>query len=221
MKKNYTKLGELAITPAPMATKIEYVFPTVILKGKFPKPKSLNQRLMDEIISFRTLDKMGKSWSKENYRHGYTSYGSLSDMHRRSPVFMELEERLAPSVEQFKKAQGWNARSTPLEMTACWMNVMGKNTYHTLHLHPHAVVSGVYYVDAPSDGVALKIEDPRMAHYMNAPPRQGSKNELYYKISPVPGTFVLFESWLRHEVPPNVASADRVSISFNYSVTTE
>jgi uncharacterized protein (TIGR02466 family) len=31
------------------------------------------------------------------------------------------------------------------------------------------------------------------------------------------GQVVLFESWLRHEVPPNPSSADRVSISFNFS----
>jgi uncharacterized protein (TIGR02466 family) len=26
----------------------------------------------------------------------------------------------------------------------------------------------------------------------------------------------LWESWLRHEVPPNAADEDRVSVSFNY-----
>jgi len=31
------------------------------------------------------------------------------------------------------------------------------------------------------------------------------------------GTLVLFESWLRHEVPPNPVAAERISISFNYS----
>jgi uncharacterized protein (TIGR02466 family) len=30
------------------------------------------------------------------------------------------------------------------------------------------------------------------------------------------GKLVLFESWLRHEVPPNPVAAERVSISFNY-----
>jgi uncharacterized protein (TIGR02466 family) len=30
------------------------------------------------------------------------------------------------------------------------------------------------------------------------------------------GKVVLFESWLRHEVPPNPRDAERVSVSFNY-----
>ena len=31
------------------------------------------------------------------------------------------------------------------------------------------------------------------------------------------GTLVLFESWLRHAVPPNPAASPRISISFNYN----
>ena len=31
------------------------------------------------------------------------------------------------------------------------------------------------------------------------------------------GKVVLFESWMRHEVPPNPLKAERISISFNYS----
>jgi uncharacterized protein (TIGR02466 family) len=31
------------------------------------------------------------------------------------------------------------------------------------------------------------------------------------------GRVVLFESWLRHEVPPNQARGERVSVSFNYA----
>jgi len=31
------------------------------------------------------------------------------------------------------------------------------------------------------------------------------------------GRLVLFESWLRHEVPPNPVNDERVSVSFNYS----
>ena len=103
-----------------------------------------------------------------------------------------------------------------LSMTSCWLNVMPKNTYHTLHLHPHSVLSGTYYVTAPKGSVSLKLEDPRMGLYMNAPVRK-----LYYEVKPKAGSFVLFESWLRHEVPPNQSSAPRISISFNYSLEVE
>jgi len=31
------------------------------------------------------------------------------------------------------------------------------------------------------------------------------------------GTVLIWESWLRHEVPANAAKAERISVSFNYA----
>ena len=36
-------------------------------------------------------------------------------------------------------------------------------------------------------------------------------------LHPKAGTVLMWESWLRHEVPTNQAKADRISISFNYA----
>jgi uncharacterized protein (TIGR02466 family) len=53
-----------------------------------------------------------------------------------------------------------------------------------------------------------------MGQLMSAPPRK--KDDYYYHFKPKPGGLVLFESWVRHEVPPNPANSDRISVSFNY-----
>jgi uncharacterized protein (TIGR02466 family) len=65
----------------------------------------------------------------------------------------------------------------------------------------------------------LKLEDPRLERFMAAPPRTGADegNRAWVTLPARPGQLVLFESWLRHEVPANRISAARVSISFNYS----
>lgn len=201
--------------------KIEPVFPTLIAKGALIDGQTLNQQLRRDIKSYSERDRMGKEWSKHHYLGGYTSYASLNDLHHRTPVFMRFAELMQPHAESFARAQGWDLRGLHLEMTDCWMNVMAKHTYHNLHLHPHSVISGTYYVSAPKGSVALKIEDPRMAFYMNAPtrsPRAKNENSLYHEVLPVPGHFVLFESWVRHEVPPNQSKLPRVSLSFNYSL---
>ena len=36
-------------------------------------------------------------------------------------------------------------------------------------------------------------------------------------LAPRPGTILIWESWLRHEVPVNAAKTDRISVSFNYA----
>jgi uncharacterized protein (TIGR02466 family) len=35
-------------------------------------------------------------------------------------------------------------------------------------------------------------------------------------LTPKPGAVLMWESWLRHEVPANAAKSERISISFNY-----
>jgi uncharacterized protein (TIGR02466 family) len=54
---------------------------------------------------------------------------------------------------------------------------------------------------------------------MAAPPRKPPcrpENAVWVTLPATAGQLVLFESWLRHEVPPNPAVGERVSISFNY-----
>ena len=54
---------------------------------------------------------------------------------------------------------------------------------------------------------------------MAAPPRkEKAPTEFRAHVSevPKPGTLLLWESWLRHEVPLNRAAGNRISVSFNY-----
>jgi len=39
----------------------------------------------------------------------------------------------------------------------------------------------------------------------------------FFYAQPKVGDVLLWESWLRHEVPMNMAEDDRISVSFNYS----
>ena len=42
------------------------------------------------------------------------------------------------------------------------------------------------------------------------------RNQRFVELKPQAGHVVLFESWMRHEVPQNQSSTERISISFNY-----
>ena len=60
----------------------------------------------------------------------------------------------------------------------------------------------------------------RMAMRMAAPTRQTDAPEdrqTVVYVQPQPGTLLMWESWLRHEVPANAAKQDRISISVNYA----
>ena len=106
-----------------------------------------------------------------------------------------------------------------LVLDSLWINVLKPGGHHSAHIHPHSVVSGTLYLAVPKDASAIKYEDPRLPMLMAAPPRKPSakdKNKTFVSVAPSPGTLLLWESWLRHEVPVNHAKANRVSVSFNY-----
>ncbi len=200
-----------------MAT--ELVFPTYIYTGAFPASGRFNRDLAREIGQLEKMDRHGRAWSRQNYAGGYSSYSSQCNLHQSSPNFAALEKRLHPHIAKFARKLNWDLLGREIRMTTCWANSMGRGTHHTLHLHPLSVLSGVYYVDAPTGASTLKIEDPRMSLLMASPPRRAAapKNQQnYLKIPAKPGNFVLFESWMRHEVPPHRSPRRRLSVSFNY-----
>lgn len=177
---------------------------------------ALNRELRTEIRKIRGRDAAGRRWSARNYPGGYTSYGSLDQLHRMSSTFIGLRERIDRHVGRYARAQGWDLRGRPLQMTDCWANVMGRGAAHGLHLHPQAVVSGTYYVQVPRGAPGLKFEDPRLASFMAAPLRRAAT---HVTLPARAGALVLFESWLRHEVPPCLTAGERISLSFNYHWT--
>lgn len=201
------------------ANGLNLLFPTLIYRGSLKNSATFNKDLKKEINALSEIDLAGRKWSKRKYIGGYSSYSSLANLHLTSPNFGDLRNRLRPHVTKFVRALQWDLMDRKVEMTTCWANKMGFATHHTLHIHPLSVISGVYFVDAPPGSSELKIEDPRIDRLMASPPRLAKASpdvQNYISIKPIPGSFVLFESWLRHEVPPHHGQRPRVSISFNY-----
>lgn len=198
------------------------LFPTLIYTGRlrYAGWRALNARLLRECRLLRADDAAGRRWSARNYPGGYTSYGSATRMHRLSPTFAALARLLDARVARFAATLEFDLTGRALAMTDCWVNIMGRGAAHGTHLHPLSTISGTYYVATPPRSAGLKFEDPRLERYMAAPPRLvGARRTRrpWVVVAARSGAVVLFESWLRHEVPANEAAAERVSISFNYS----
>ena len=69
--------------------KTQALFATQIAVGEI-NTKKMREELAQGVLEVAKKDQLGKNWSKENYKGGYTSYASLSDLHHRYPGFMEL-----------------------------------------------------------------------------------------------------------------------------------
>lgn len=176
--------------------------------------------LLSEIELIKKSDHAGRAWSRTNYTKGYTSYGSLDQLHKFSSTVRGLEQKINLHVNQYLKSLNYQASvGRALIMTDCWVNIMPAGAQHTSHIHPHSVISGVFYVSVPAKASAIKFEDPRLGLFMNAPllKKNSRRSQLrFVNLQPKAGEIVLFESWLKHEVPTNQSKQPRVSLSFNY-----
>ena len=201
---------------------IRRLFPTFVHVAPLQRSgvAAFNARLLRECLQLRFDDAAGRRWSQRNYPGGYTSYGSQSRMQRMSPTFAALERKLQRHLRTFVGALEFELDGRELVMTDCWVNIMPRQTAHGLHLHPTSTLSGTYYVKTPPGCAAIKFEDPRLDRFMAAPPRRAEtrrENQTFVHYPAQAGNVILFESWLRHEVPANPVVAERVSVSFNYN----
>jgi uncharacterized protein (TIGR02466 family) len=195
-----------------------HLFPTLVYSAKLHSgSSSLNARLRHECVQLEHDDLAGRRWSAKNYPGGYTSYSSASRMHEASPTFAQLARRLDRHVNTFVRSLGFDLEGRSLTMTDCWVNIMRQHVAHGLHLHPLSTISGTYYVQTPQSSPGLKLEDPRLDRFMARPPRQPGRGAAWITLPANEGSVLLFESWLRHEVPIHRGRRPRISISFNYN----
>jgi uncharacterized protein (TIGR02466 family) len=181
--------------------------------------RALNADIEQAALMFAQEDEAGRAWCRDNAYGGYTSYASLDDLPRRASCFDELAKLLRKHAETFAEHLQFDLQGRKLALDNIWVNVLDPGGAHSGHIHPHCVLSGTYYVRAPEGASAIRFEDPRLAMMMAAPlPRADADPERrrFVHVQPAAGDLLLWESWLRHEVPPNRAASPRVSVSFNF-----
>ena len=106
-----------------------------------------------------------------------------------------------------------------------WANMNRFGDYHDYHNHPHAYLSGTYYVRVPTEFEDLEtrndvrpgrltLYDPRACANMTA-----IKGDPYiepeYTVEPKPGMILLWPAFVNHFVHPNLSKQPRLSVSFN------
>ncbi|MCM2352245.1 MAG: TIGR02466 family protein [Pseudobdellovibrio sp.] len=197
-------------------------FVTQIYNKPLAAPKilrPLSNKLLEDVENLLASDEVGHKWSDKNYVSGYTSYGSVDKLHLVLPNFKKLEQTLEIHLKNYLSSLEYDIKASDLYLSHCWVNVMPEGAQHSAHIHPLSVISGTVYLQLPKGSSPIKFEDPRLGFFMNSPlPKESAKmaNKRFLSLKPKEGDVVLFESWLRHEVPQNTTQEPRISVSFNY-----
>ena len=196
-----------------MAThgQIEYIFPTPVFSYFLRDVQELNAQLRDMILEREIA---ANSVTRSN-QGGWQSEPDLFTW--RSPAISELQEYIGHAVNIASlRAIGQTAPKFKVTLYG-WATVNRSGHYNTVHVHPMATWSGVYYVD-PGDEAsntssgALEFVHPVAASTMTFFPNVLPSARL---VQPKEGLLILFPSYLQHSVRMYHGSRPRVAIPFN------
>ncbi|MEM8792293.1 MAG: TIGR02466 family protein [Pseudomonadota bacterium] len=208
--------------PADTAPQVQLrqLFPTPIALFRLPNFNEINQALETEIFA---REKEVPSVHHSNWG----GWQSPADFEQwcgpAGHTVLETARQLANQLTCNR-----NGQQVPVKWRMnAWANVNRAGQGNEFHTHPGAYWSATYYVrdggaaEDPALGGEFEIADPRgigpamlapeLAFKTNGGLSVGT-NEM---VRPIPGTLLLFPSWLSHGVRPYHGDDVRISIALN------
>jgi|LakMenE18May11ns_1017448.scaffolds.fasta_scaffold9929944_5 uncharacterized protein (TIGR02466 family) len=160
------------------------------------------------------------SFIRPNYDNGITTY-----FHKTSridyPGLDSFYQYIINCATNLAVHQGMDPLMYKLELTHIWVNRLFTNGYHGRHSHGRSHYSGTYYVNSPTEASRIRFYHPFSDLVQHDFPKVSkigtSLLSEYVDYDPTPGTMLVWNSWLYHEVLPNKSAEPRDSISFNLS----
>jgi uncharacterized protein (TIGR02466 family) len=196
----------------PAAAGFRSLWPTVFVERMLPGHETANP------VLFQAIENL-----ERDNRNLTTDYLGGNFLTLENPAVGWLKDCINKTVVDYFKHLGMDyALNWSLQG---WANINRLGDYHDAHNHPHAYLSGTYYVRVPKDREALETRgdvrpghisfyDPRGAVNMTAI-RGDPQIEAEHTVRPEAGEILLWPAFLCHFVHPNLSREPRVSVSFN------
>ncbi|MCG8316019.1 MAG: 2OG-Fe(II) oxygenase family protein [Pseudomonadales bacterium] len=207
------------MNPAEFSKHILPVFVTPVVNYRWPDSDSLNAKLRELILKMETTE---PSVNKSNVGGWHSSLDFLA---READAIQALRERLWEFshhlLQQFSRQNEPGMQRSALRIEG-WANILRYGQYHSVHTHPNAAWSGVYYVtgnqeieDNPFSG-RFELLDPRPGASVN----YADSSNLYsrFLLNPSPGQMLVFPAWMQHQVHPYFGDSERITIAFNLMI---
>ncbi|MGE0719760.1 MAG: TIGR02466 family protein [Alphaproteobacteria bacterium] len=144
-------------------------------------------------------------------------YQTSNLLRRDEPAFLALRRLIVGAVDRYRTARGDHAwlKDFPRQVSVyAWATALSAGGRQLAHIHPSAIVSGVFYVAVPpsaateaGDGWIEFGRPPEIFAVPGEPPTR--------RVRPEEGAMLLFPSWLYHRTLPFEGEGRRVSIAFD------
>lgn len=176
-------------------------------------PADFNQQLMPLLhqLHCNIREPLGLS-----LRKGSQTFENLFE--RRESVLQQLQQAVIKQAQAFiSNLQHDNAHpflsrlSTELEFQGSWSVQLRNEGFHKSHFHPMGWLSGVYYVDIPTE----VDRDGQGWLVFGRPDIPNIDYAGDYAVKPQPGMLLLFPSFMWHGTNPFKSTSNRLTVAFD------
>lgn len=186
-------------------------FPTVLGSVSNPNHNSLVEDLLPHCLNIKQkIEPGGQGWlSNKTYNTSDGKYDIFLDN-----KFKILNNWVRQQVEIYCKELGIFVDS--LSNNGSWFNIYYRNDFQETHVHPTSVISAIYILTCNNDGARIFFNSPLSNMYYVK--KKVDKQEMVDQIicSSVPGTLIIFPSYLPHAVERHESDSIRISLSYNF-----
>ena len=194
--------------------KVTNLFPSSIHRLEIDNFDDYKEQLIKETYKERDEDPVGRSVSN---RGGWQS----NQTHIIDCKSETLKNIIISSVS--KLPMSGNLSCT----IEGWKNINEPGNFNVPHSHPRSHLSGVLWIKIPKNSGNIVFESPEIFNRYQEldsysdESRLNSNNYMTYYFTPKEGNVLIFSSNLQHEVNENKSNEDRISYSFNVTLTNE
>jgi uncharacterized protein (TIGR02466 family) len=186
---------------------LNHFFPTVIGSGVDTHIASMMLPVAKKFLSDEKY--LTNEWG---YKNTYSSGVGIEKFDEVLPFKNWLEKIGADYLTQL----GYDSEC--IEFTyQIFFSEMRYGDRHGVHTHPNALLSGLIYLEIPEDSSSICFFDPRtFRNHVSIPVLNNQvENWSHVSFAPQNGLYLIWESWIPHEVPMNKSKDGRITMVFN------
>jgi uncharacterized protein (TIGR02466 family) len=172
----------------------------------FPTPIQRSQYFLDLTDSLDYIDTI-------EYRSNDTNQQSVDTFILNSDPFKKIKKFIDCKLLEY--ANNILATNHKLNITQSWINRSASGGSHKIHNHPNSIVSGVFYLQLENDMPQISFYKDVVSQFHLSQKYITDFTTDYFSLLAESGTLLLFPSHLKHAVPQNKSTKERISLSFN------
>ena len=193
----------------------QFLFPQQIAFGDIENFKDIQEPLIEWMYHYK------------KHNHGIAKISNKGGWQSESKYVFEdkgfqmFQKPIVDAASEISNAFKINGTTTIIQM---WLNINGPHSYNVCHRHPGSQLSGVLWVkQTPESGrfVFDNIDNRNVILTTCTDHNHLVKNHMMPELLPPyqDGTMLLFPSEMSHRVEINETDEDRLSISFNITIS--